>query len=333
MMQTIPWLGKLIAQGGIQAKNSEAALYALQGEIERRILMLRRVYFDYYFLERAIDITRQNMDLVKNWESVILSKYRTGSAGHANLIKTQIESIKLQDDLETLMAKRKPRVAEFRKLLNMPDLESIRIPDRLEMRLLTVEREELVGVVLESNPRLNRMRSMEAAATKAVSRARMNYLPDFSIGLEKIVTGDRYTAGNQPVADSGKDPVVVMGSASIPLWFSKQAAGVSAAKHGQRRAVSMVEEAENGVRAELEIILFELDDAERKVLLYRDVLVPKSLESLRSSEKAYIGDEADFLSLIDAQRRYLQFMLVSEQALVRFGKTRARLEALAGRSL
>ena len=86
-------------------------------------------------------------------------------------------------------------------------------------------------------------------------------------------------------------------------------------------------------RSELESLWFELEDAARKVILYRDVLIPKSMESLRASEKAYIGDSVDFLNIIDAQKRYLAFQLASERALVRYYKTRASLEALAGRTL
>jgi hypothetical protein len=89
----------------------------------------------------------------------------------------------------------------------------------------------------------------------------------------------------------------------------------------------------NELLVKLESLFFELEDASRKVNLYKDFLIPKSFESLKASEKAYISNTADFLNLVDAQRRTLDFQLASEYQLVRYQKTLASMEALAGRSL
>lgn len=333
IMQMIPWLGKLKVQGDIQALKAEAAFQNLQAVIDDALLKLRMIYYDSYYLERAIDITQQNFELVNNWEKVILTKYMTDMARHSNLIKTQIEVIKLQDDLETLILKRMPLLESFRTLLNLPSLTHVMLPEKIHYHAFAYTQDEMKKIVLENNPGLRQLTAMSHATDKTVNRAKMNFLPDFSLGADFIGTGDKWNAAGQNVPESGKDPVVLMGSVNIPLWVNKQAAGVNAARHMKIGAESKVVSRRNDVVATLERFWFELDDAARKVILYRDILIPKSLESLRASEKAYIGDEADFLDLIDAQRRYLQFQLISERALVRFHKSRARIEALAGRSL
>ena len=333
IMQMIPWLGKLIVQANIQTREAEASYQSLQGLIDRKLLELRYAYLDAYYLERAIHVTRQNLELVKNWEAVITSKYKTGMVLHSNLVKTQIEAIKLRDDLETLEAKREPLLASFKALLDRIDLVYIHVPDTLDYAPVTDEKEDILSSILEMNPGLNRLQALEEAAAKVVTRKKLNYLPDFAVGMDKVFTGDRWNASGELLPESGKDPLVVMGSISIPLWFYKQSAGVGAAKHQLRKAEAELTDKGNTLRAELEGIWFELNDAARKVELYKNNLIPKSLESLHSSEKAYIGDEIDFLNLIDAQRRYLQFMLAYERATVNHHKVRARLEALAGRTI
>jgi outer membrane protein TolC len=190
-----------------------------------------------------------------------------------------------------------------------------------------------MSLVLEDNPGLKSKEFISQAAGKTVSRARMNFLPDFSIGVDIIGTGDKFNAQGQPVPESGKDPIVVMGSVTIPLWFYKQSAAVRSAKHQRKKAEAEVVENENSIHTDFEKIWFELEDSERKMSLYRDYLIPMSLESLRTSETAYISGTADFLNLIDAQRRFLQFKLAYENTIVRYHKTLARLEALAGRAL
>jgi cobalt-zinc-cadmium efflux system outer membrane protein len=333
VMQMIPWLGKLFVQGNIQARRADAAYQNLQSMINSQLLIFRHLYYDYYFLERSIDLTSQNLALVNNWEKVILNGYKTAIAEHANLIKTQIEAIKLSDDLASLEAKRVPLMESIRAILNFQSLNVIHFPDSLQYLPVPNSKEEILNLVLENNPGLKATNFMSQAAGKAVSRAKMNFLPDFSIGVDIISTGDKFNTQGQPVPESGKDPLVLMSSVTIPLWFNKQSAAVNAAKHQKRKAEAEFEGKGNTVRTEFEKIWFELEDSERKVTLYRELLIPKSIESLRASEKAYISGTMDFLNLIDAQRRFLQFELTYVRNIVRYHKTRARLEALAGRTL
>ncbi len=331
--QSIPWLGKLVAQGDIQARKADAAYQNLQWMIHSKRLELIHLYNDEYFLTKAIEITRQNMELVRHWEQVILLKYQTDAAQHAHLVKTQIEAAKLADDLASLEARRRPVLEAFRALVNLPSMEKIHVPDSLIQQPLTSLKEDWLTAVMEGNPGLKAKHFLGQAADRSISRARMDFLPNFSVGMDKIFTGEKWNASGQPVADSGKDPLVVMGSVSIPLWFGKQKAAVDVARHLKKKTDAETEDAANRLKSEFEKVWFQLDEASRKITLYRDYLVPKSLESLRVSEKAYSSGELDFLNIIDAQRRYLQFELERERALVNFEKARARLEALAGRTL
>ena len=332
-MQKIPWLGKLFIQGDIQARKADAAYQLLQEAIQAQLFQMKHLYYDAYYLERAIEVTRRNLDLMKNWEQVILSKYRTGTVRHDHLIKAQIETMKLKDDIETLVAKRNPLIVSFGALINQPDLMKIDLPDSLLFKDITFDREYLETFIIQNNPGLKYMRLREQIADKEIRRARLNYLPDFMIGIDKIFTGNRWNTTGQPVPESGKDPLVVTASVTIPLWFYKQSGETGAAKYQQKGAESKVRSRENDLRSTVEMIDFELNDAARKVILYRDLLIPKCFESIKSSEKAYIGEEADFLDLIDAQRRYLDFKLSYEHALVRYYQTLVRIESLAGRAL
>ena len=175
------------------------------------------------------------------------------------------------------------------------------------------------------------MESMEAAAGKSVTRAKLNWLPDFGVGVDYISTGNK-SMGGQPVPESGKDPLVVMGSVSLPLWGFKQIAQVRSAKENQLEMESRVENTRNHLRADFEQAWFRLEDAGRKWQLYRNELLPKSLESLRITEKAYVSGTMEFLSLVDAQRRNLAFTLTAEKAKVDFYKSLALLNKMAGRT-
>ena len=67
-----------------------------------------------------------------------------------------------------------------------------------------------------------------------------------------------------------------------------------------------------------------------EVELYQNVLIPKGLESLGATEKAYRSDKIDFLSLVDAQRRLLKFQMKYEKALINYLKSKSKLTILIG---
>ena len=65
--------------------------------------------------------------------------------------------------------------------------------------------------------------------------------------------------------------------------------------------------------------------------LHGGTLIPKSEQSLRSTEAAYRAGHSDFLDLIDAQRVLLEFQLAVERANADRVKSEASIDRLVGR--
>jgi len=332
LTQMIPWFGKLKLNGTLQSLQAEIRLEQLLEVINSFTYNLSALYYDYYFLQQSINITDQNIELVRNWEQVVRNKYKTARAGHPDLIKTQIELIKLEDERLTLEARSAPLFEKFRALLNDTELTEIMIPDSLPNIARLPNRLEIQQSIFESNPRFLIAELKKELSTTNIRRARLDYYPDLGVGFDYIGTGDKSMNGTA-VAESGKDPLIFMVSLNLPIWVKKNRSRVSAARYQQRASESALANLENQLIAELEQIWFELEDAQRKINLYSQKLIPKSIESLRATEAAYISEQLDFLNLVDAQRRYLQFLLESERSLVQYQKAYARLEYLAGREL
>ena len=79
--------------------------------------------------------------------------------------------------------------------------------------------------------------------------------------------------------------------------------------------------------------LFDYRDAERKLRLYRDSLVPKAEQSLKATSAAYEAGAGDFLDVLDAERVLLEFHLSRERALADRVRSFAELEMLTGTDL
>jgi len=237
--QMIPWFGKLKIQGNIQALRAESELQNLQSVINDLTYQLKEVYYDYYYLEHSISITKQNIELIENWEVVLQNKYKSAMAGYPDLIKTQIELIKLNDDLLTLREKRQPILEKFRSLLNVDTLYTIHIIDTLTYDSIKLSPMEVEKLILQYNPLLIQLELQGEMSDLSIRRAKLNCYPDLGIGIDYIVTGDKYMNSGVPVAESGKDPIVFMLSASIPLWWKKQGAEVKAAKY-YKQSLSLI---------------------------------------------------------------------------------------------
>jgi outer membrane protein TolC len=76
--------------------------------------------------------------------------------------------------------------------------------------------------------------------------------------------------------------------------------------------------------------VYEYQNSNREIRLYRDIVIPKAKEMLAASETAYRGGTVDFLSLLDAQRSLLQYQLEYEKAVAENAQRLAEIEMLAG---
>jgi outer membrane protein TolC len=193
----------------------------------------------------------------------------------------------------------------------------------------TPEIDTLLATLFHHNPELLGSRVGVDLAEKTIKRARLNYLPDFSI------SGNRIFTGTNPMLDTddpenGKDPLLVTVGLSLPIHFRKYKSLEQSARIGQRSAELIVRDKENHLRSQLELVLFELEDATRKIRLYKEALIPRAEQSLLASEKAYVGGRVDFLTLMEAQRALLNYQLSYQKALAEQANYRAQLRALLG---
>ena len=109
--------------------------------------------------------------------------------------------------------------------------------------------------------------------------ARTEGLPDLTVGIEYIPTGE---AMNSATPGSGDDPIMLSLGINVPLWREKYCAGVREAL-SRRLAASHTLEAEgNRIAAAIHRAWFEHTDADRRVRLYEQTLIPKAEESLRA---------------------------------------------------
>ncbi len=112
------------------------------------------------------------------------------------------------------------------------------------------------------------------------------------MGVDWIQTDGAASGG---VRDSGKDPVVLMFSMNIPLWRDSYKAAERQAKANVRKTQQQKINTENETIAQAIQMLYDVEDSQRKMHLYGDILVSKAQELVQASESAYRAGTIDFL--------------------------------------
>ena len=329
LAQTFPWFGKLQARSDIALKNAMAKGQAFETARLKLFYQVQQAYYEYYYLARAIAVTEENIQLVRYIEQVARTKYKVAAAGHQDVIRAQVEQGKLEDRLRTLQDLRNPIMAKLNAAMNRPGAELPWPTEIPQAEQIDAPDEQILIWLRQVNPQLKALDHRIAAEKRAVDLAGKDYFPDITLGLDYIDTGSAIMA----TPDSSKDPVVAMLSVNVPIWHDKYRAGQRQARARYLAALKERLGTENTLLAEVHLALYEFRDAQRKINLYRDSLIPKAEQSLKVTQSAFMAEEASFLDLIDAQRMLLEFQLSYERALANHAQRLAQLEMLIGREL
>ncbi|MFC1585153.1 TolC family protein [Fibrobacterota bacterium] len=329
--QAFPWFGTLSLKGGIAWEKAEQVRFKYEAKKLGKFYQIKDAYYDYYFLGRTLSIHKENFSLLKQWESVLLKKYATGSAMHGQVIKIQVELGKLEDQIKTLESKRYPIDTRLRSLVGIADTALFPYPQKAEIDNVLMDKAELFQKLLKNNPDLTSLERKIRMNEKKVSLARKKYHPNLMIGLNYIQTGESQM--NPAPMDNGKDPLMVGASINIPIQLGRTSSSVKEAKAGKKSAEYARENLENLLRSKLANLIFKIDNAKRKASLYKESLVPKALQALKAFEISFRSGKAGYLDLLDAQRELLKLELVYEKAVSDHKKHLAELEMIVGEEL
>ncbi|MDD5458591.1 MAG: TolC family protein [Phycisphaerae bacterium] len=327
LMQKFPWFGTLSAKRGSAAAEAKAAKAEYDTAKLKLFSDIKAAYYEYIYLASAIDIAKENLQLLEHFEEVARAKYEAATAMHPDLIRAQVELAKTEDVLNSLKPLRKPITAKLNALMNRPIDVNLPWPQKEQLRQVVVDRKQVCEMVKANNPQLSQLDFKVNAAHKRVEEAEKKFYPDLGVGVMWIDTGE---AINPSLKDSGNDPVILTFSMNIPLWRNSYQAGENSAKAMARMYSNQKIDRENTLLVKTEQVIYDLDDSDRKIRLYRDVLIPKAQELLTASETAYQSGTVDFLSLIDAQRMLLSYSLAYEKAVRDYRQRLAELSSLTG---
>ena len=330
IMQIFPWFGKIEARTDVATAKANVARQRYEASKLRLFWQVKDAFYEFTYLATAIDIAKENLELLEHFEEIALTKYRTALATHPDIIRAQVELARLEDILKSLEKLREPTVAGLNSVLNRAADTELTWPRKEAPREVTLNRQYIIEALISANPELAGLGWEIEAAKAEVELAKKKFYPDIGVGIDWIQTDSAISPG---VRDSGKDPLVLMFSMNIPLWQDSYKAAERQAKANVRKTQQQKIDTENKTIAQAIKVLYDVEDSQRKMHLYGDILVSKAQELVQASESAYRAGTIDFLSLIDAQRMLLKYTLDHERAITNNQQKLAELEMLIGTEL
>ena len=331
LSQRIPLPDKLWIRKSKAFRASEEDYHNFEKMRLDLVYKITDAYYEYAYLSKAVLLMEENIKLLKIFESVAQSKYKSGLAQNQDLLKVQVELGKLENDLLSLQDLRRPLVARLNALLNLPRSTSLPEPQEPFDDALIQDRyteiDALYEALKQKNPEIQALSQQVEKSKDALKLAKREFFPDLTVGVTQIETGD---ALNPSTVDSGKDPLMVMFSVNVPIWLNRLNAGVQEAKASVQASENSLENKENELVSQLALVHYKVRDSLRQSDLYRDALLPKATQALNATQSGYEGGKVDFLSLIDAQRVLLDFQLAYYRHNANFHQRLSELQSLLG---
>jgi outer membrane protein TolC len=155
---------------------------------------------------------------------------------------------------------------------------------------------------------------MDAAAAR-VRLAEKASSPDFAVGLSYALVGRRNDTAGQinPPEGNGDDILSLSGGVTLPVWRSKNAAGIEEAAQQRLAAEASKRQLAAEIEAELSDLVRRIPIIQEQLELFSGVLATQAEESLRSAEGAYAAGTASALDLLDAERTLFGVRLAIER--------------------
>ncbi len=309
--QNFPWAGKLSGKekiAGLQLSQEQEQLRRTTLSVMRDV---RSIYEQLKLLASAEAVTRENLEILSQLESVVRLKYTTATASQSYLLKIQMEMIKLEDDLTSIQNKRPVLMEKLTLALGI----AVSADLLLFIDLLNFEKE--LSAVDSSgfthNPQLKIANIGVDENLEKVHLAKLASRPDFAAGMDYIALRD----------GTGDNPLMIRGGISVPIWFKKNKALREASEAMLDGARFRVDDITLSLTSRFEQIQFDLEDSHRKYQLYTRDLLPLAEQNYTVAKSAYLSDDIDFETYLNAEENLLTIKLMCATLRARYYTARA----------
>jgi cobalt-zinc-cadmium efflux system outer membrane protein len=329
LMQMFPWFGSLKAAKDEMSLMAKAKYESFRDAKLQVFYDVRSTWYELYKLNQDISISDKNLQILKTIERLALVRFRaSGGAGLSDIYRIQIEIGDLENNIALLKNRQSTVGAKFNSYINRPAKSAIEITDTLIADTLITSLAAVSDSILRNNPILSMLQyEQQSLDSRKKMVTRMGY-PMVGLGVD-YSTINKSEMSASPM--NGKDMIMPMVSATIPIYRKKYKAMQTEADLLKTATVQNYTATANSLQAEYYQAVQLYQDANRRMNLYLNQyqLARKSLNIMLKSFSASGSSLTDILRI---QQQTLDYELKQVQAVADYNTSIAWLKRLMANS-
>jgi len=306
--QMFPWFGTLKARENVAIQAAKAKYEVFLEAKSRLFNEVRSNYYNIYFNRQAIEITRENLNILGSFQKLANIKVEAGIVSSVDQFRIEMEIGDLENQLALLIDNQKVLEVMFINQLNTDKDLEIRTPDILWTDDIKFGKAQIMDSIRSDNHQLLFLSLQQEVLMFRKEVAEKSGKPDFAIGLD-------YTVINQGKNNlAGTDAFVFpMIGITIPLYRNKYKAMVNEVVYLQEAKEFEKTDKTNLLETILEDSWKEYKDADRRIYLYISQL-ELSNKSLKLLETEYSTGNENFEEILRMERKVLLYGLELEKS-------------------
>jgi len=326
LSQAFPWFGLLKAKKDVATNRANAKFEVFQNAKSNLFFEVKAVYYNNYYLQRAIAITKENIAILKIFKNLSLIKIETGKATIVDELRVELELNDLANQLALLKDQKAVLQTKFNNLLNRDVNAEVLLPVDLWQEALPFTEEALMAEIYKNNHALKSIDQKIEAFNNQVVLAKKTGLPKFNIGLTFVNVAENPAS---TAFDNGKNAFAPSIGLSIPIYRNKYKAMLKEANILKAGAKSEKKEKENKLNTLNKNLIKDFNDSDRRISLNAKQarIAKKVLDVLLTS---YSTDAKDFEEVLRIERKFLSYQLAYQKAITDKNAAAAFINYLLG---
>lgn len=321
--QTIPLGGKLRLSRNVFQRTIEQAEAVRDLQRLRILSSVRRAYYSVLLTERRIEVQERLVALASEAVGVTAQLFNVGAADRPDYLAIEIESRRLQLQLNRSRNDRFALRAQLAALTGVRDVADRPLTGSIDAAIPSLERDQIIRTVLEQSPELRAARA-DLERTRAVTaRSRRETFPDLFLRGGSAYNREHGEDTGRPIGWEG----TVEAGVSVPL-FNRNAGGIAAARADESRAQAEVVRLELSLQSRAASQFAEYLTALRSAEAYRTEILPRAEEAYRLYLSRYREMAAAYPQVLVAQRTFFEMSTEYLQSLNEAWRAAVQLQGL-----
>lgn len=326
--QKLPWRGKLATRADLAEAEANVARAELAAVELGTVEAVKRAYYELYYIQKAIEVTEADQTLLGEIRAVADTRYQAGNTTQQDVLRADLEILNVEDALIRLRQQLESGQARLAKVLHVSPQTKILALQELAPQQVPHDLDVLERQAIASQPELHAQLAAIQRDRNAVKLARLDYIPDLSLGATWISIAD---AGVSPVAN-GRDAFLVNFGMNLPVYRKRLDSTVRSAEATVVSTARKYDSLRDGTLARVTDLFAQAQSQNKLLRLFDQDILPKARLTLDVSSRAYNVGEVDFLQLIDNWRQLLRYEVSFHRLEASLRQTLAELERVVGGS-